>query len=216
MKLGDSRLSIMRSVTTHKSSRPCHGRHWGANPEQRKAKRNMRNRVTAALAAGAMALLGAVAFTPTAAAHDATVVVDQAAAAAGGARSSGKPARADMAESTEALSVTFYRVPADGRVNCHGYIGTFKVGSDVMVVDWDTTGVECFGVAPNRTIWHTWAGTGGWKTMPGNGRADDTWGAWENASTGARGVEVYVASGPSIWCQGYSRSGGWAGRWYQC
>jgi hypothetical protein len=171
--------------------------------------------------AGMVALTaGMVAMAPVSAdaaesGASATVIAVQAAASTNdGAGFSDKRASAGLAE--PAATLRFVPVPADGKVNCHGYIGTFKVGSDVMVVDWDTTGVECFGVAPNRTIWHAWAGAGSWKTMPGNGRADDTWGAAENSSTGSRGVAVYVASSSSFWCQNYSRSGGWAGSWYQC
>jgi hypothetical protein len=108
-------------------------------------------------------------------------------------------------------------VPAGGKVNCYGYIGTFKAGTEVMVVDWATSSDECFGIAPNRTIWHAWPGSGGWKLMPGNGRADFVYPAIvENLTTGYRGVSVFVSANSSLWCQNYNRSGGWTASWYRC
>jgi hypothetical protein len=81
---------------------------------------------------------------------------------------------------------------------CFGYTGTFKDGSEVMIVGWSTTQAECFGVAPDRTVWHVWPASGGWKLMPGNGRADDTGTIWiENTATGARTFAVRVEA-----CQG--------------
>ena len=53
---------------------------------------------------------------------------------------------------------------------CFGYTGDLNEYG-TSVVDWAYGPDECFGVAPSGTIWHTWAGAGGWKEMPGNGRA---------------------------------------------
>jgi len=118
----------------------------------------------------------------------------------------------------------FTKVPVSGGVgtlsyneSCFGYTGTFKDGSDVMRVDWEDAGTgvdECFGVAPNRTIWHAWSGSGGWKEMPNNGRADDTWVPYYSVD-GRRGVSVYVASSNSIWCSTRNAGPGW-GAWFQC
>jgi hypothetical protein len=109
-------------------------------------------------------------------------------------------------------------VPADGRVSCYGYYGTFKVGSDVIVVDWATTSNnECFGIATDRTIWHAWQGSGGWKRMPGNGHADDTWGIAENSGTGERVIIVEIPGAPRpYWCQNYTPATNWTGIWYAC
>jgi hypothetical protein len=106
-------------------------------------------------------------------------------------------------------------VPANGRVNCYGYYGTFKTGTYVMVVDWVTTSDECFGIAPDRTIWHAWPGSGGWRQMPGNGRADHMYTGIVEWSDGVRTVPVFVSSG-SYWCQNYYPGSGWEGVWYRC
>jgi hypothetical protein len=106
-------------------------------------------------------------------------------------------------------------VPANGRVNCFGYYGTFRTGTYVMVVDWVTSTQECFGIAPDRTIWHTWPGAGGWKVMPGNGRADHMYTKIREWDNGARTIRVFVASG-SYWCQDYRPGIAWDGDWYRC
>jgi hypothetical protein len=100
---------------------------------------------------------------------------------------------------------------------CFGYTGTFKTGSTVMLVDWEDAGTgtdECFGIAPNRTIWHAWPGSGGWKQMPNNGRADDTWAPYYS-SDGRRGVSVYVSGSSSRWCSTRNFGPGW-GAWFRC
>lgn len=100
---------------------------------------------------------------------------------------------------------------------CFGYTGTFKDGSYILAVDWEDAGTgtdECFGIAPGRTIWHAWPGSGGWKQMPNNGRADDTWTAYYS-NDGRRGVSVYVAGSNSIWCSTRNAGPGW-GAWFRC
>lgn len=93
-----------------------------------------------------------------------------------------------------------------------GHTGTFKCSSDVMEVNWYNSGrIEYFGVAPNRTIWHSWA-TSGWTVMPNNGLADEMDGAWVTSGT-VRTVRVYV-SGSGRWCIRDSGSG-WGG-WWKC
>jgi hypothetical protein len=58
--------------------------------------------------------------------------------------------------------------------NCFGYWGTFKSGSHVRWADWDGNGIgdECFGISPDRRIYHAWWGHP-WVEMPNGGRADD-------------------------------------------
>lgn len=116
--------------------------------------------------------------------------------------------------------VTKIPVSSGGRgfdYSCFGYTGTFKDGSTILLVDWEDAGTgtdECFGVAPGRTIWHAWPGSGGWKQMPNNGRADDTWGAYYSAD-GRRGVQVYVAGSNSVFCSTRNAGPGW-GAWFRC
>lgn len=77
-----------------------------------------------------------------------------------------------------------------GYKSCHKYT--------VMDVDWDgnDTRDETFVIAPNREIWHIWAKAGGWKEMPGNGRADTFRGVAKSGKL--RCVEVNV-KGAGIW-----------------
>jgi hypothetical protein len=107
-------------------------------------------------------------------------------------------------------------VPANGRVSCYGYYGTFKTGTYVMVVDWVTSSDECFGIAPDRTIWHAWPNSGGWKRMPGNGHADHMYTGIAEWSDGVRAVPVFVSSNGTYWCQNYYPTTGWTGDWYLC
>jgi hypothetical protein len=96
-------------------------------------------------------------------------------------------------------------------------VGDFKEGTTINRVDWDGNGTvdECFGIAPNRTIWHEWATSNGWVQMPGNGRADDMLPPqWPGA--GKRRVVVYVANPRSHWFQDFVPGSGWTGRWNRC
>ncbi|MFD8497838.1 hypothetical protein [Amycolatopsis sp. NPDC059657] len=105
----------------------------------------------------------------------------------------------------------------NGRVSCAGYYGTFKAGSYAMVATWDNSGdaYECFGIATDRTIWHAWPGSGGWKPMPGNGHADDAYSIYQDSFR--RIVMVAIPNAPRpLWCQDYTRSTGWTGKWYEC
>jgi len=76
------------------------------------------------------------------------------------------------------------------------------VSGEIGTADYRAT---CFGISPNRTIWHTWPGAGGWKLMPGNGHADDTGTAFAESAAGSRIVSVWVYGGTGNWCQNYSR-----------
>ena len=77
--------------------------------------------------------------------------------------------------------------------NCFNRVGNFRGGTQILVVDWDANGSsdECFGIAPNRAIYHAWPRSDGWDPMPNNGRADDTVGA-DITSGGYRRVVVHV------------------------
>jgi hypothetical protein len=166
-------------------------------------RRAVRN---AAAAAGIALTMALALVTPAAADTNGGALVD-------GGRASAAPARP---ASTNATILNRQLVTGNGKVNCYNYIGTFKLGTYVVVVDWQaSTSDECFGIAPDRTIWHAWPGSGGWKPMPGSGHADYISTIWDNAA-GDRQVGVLVTSNSSLWCQDYSRSGGWAGSWYRC
>jgi hypothetical protein len=92
-----------------------------------------------------------------------------------------------------------------------GYTGTMRCGTLPLRCDWDNNGTidEVFVIAPSRTIWHAWPGSGGWKEMPNNGSADNTWKCYRKGK-GQRQVEVWTSS-PNVWYSYYS--GGWQG-WY--
>ena len=96
-------------------------------------------------------------------------------------------------------------------------IGDFKAGSDVLAIDWDRNGTvdECFGIAPDRSIWHEWASSNGWVRMPGGGLADNMLPPQVSAS-GIRRVVVYVANPWSHWYQDFVPGSGWTGHWGRC
>ncbi|MFE3200163.1 hypothetical protein [Embleya sp. NPDC059237] len=89
-----------------------------------------------------------------------------------------------------------------------GYKGTAKCNT-TMDVDWDGNGStdETFVIAPDRTIWHTWKAAGAWKEMPGNGRADDTYGV---ATIGTKYRDVFVLAGGTVYCSAHF-NGSWHG-----
>ncbi|MET9427898.1 MULTISPECIES: hypothetical protein [unclassified Streptomyces] len=87
-------------------------------------------------------------------------------------------------------------------IKAFGYQGYYKCGTDVWkgYIDWNDDGRtdEVFVIAPDRTIWHTWKKAGGWKVMPGNGRADNMVGE-NHVGGGRRCVVVYVNKGYHYW-----------------
>lgn len=89
--------------------------------------------------------------------------------------------------------------PASMTYECFGYTGTFMAGTKIIKADWNSDGNpdECFGVAPNRHIYHSWPGRS-WVEMPNNGRADDM-GGYGIDYLGHRFVMVWVASEQRIW-----------------
>ena len=116
--------------------------------------------------------------------------------------------------STDATIWHLTAVPDGGRVSCFGYYGTFLAGSHVLVVNWYHTSAECFGIATDHTIWHTWIGSGGWQRMPGGGHADDVRRPEEEGPDGYKGVVVWAASNNTLWEQDYYPGTGWTGDWY--
>ena len=92
------------------------------------------------------------------------------------------------------------------------HTGYYRCGSSPMDAEWDAGNSvdETFVIGPNRHIYHIWANSGGWKEMPGNGRADDTYSYdW---SDGYRTVAVFV--GEAKWCTQY-RHHQWTA-WHRC
>ncbi|KOX21232.1 hypothetical protein ADK67_27675 [Saccharothrix sp. NRRL B-16348] len=126
------------------------------------------------------------------------------------------------AQASDAIELAPYQlitVPANGRVSCFNYGGTFKVGTYVYKVDWATTSDECFGIGPDRKIWHAWPNSGGWKQMPGGGYADHIATPFlENTDPRSkyRRLAVYTQSSNTFWCQDYILPAGWDGIWYAC
>ncbi|WP_069173658.1 hypothetical protein [Streptomyces griseus] len=97
-------------------------------------------------------------------------------------------------------------------VKAWGYRGHYRCGTDLKAgyIDWNRDGRtdEVFVIAPNRHIWHTWKNAGGWKEMPGNGRADDMVG---DNGTGSprRCVIVYVIKKGYRYYQNCHYNGTW-------
>ncbi len=131
----------------------------------------------------------------------ATALVSPASATADG--SGPQPSVEEVTSSTAAASFTD---------TCFGYTGTFKSGTHILRVDWQLDGSidECFGVAPNRTIWHAWRNSGAWREMPNHGLADDMYG-WSRDSAGRR-VKVWV-NFSGTWCSTFTSS--WQ-PWVRC
>ena len=84
---------------------------------------------------------------------------------------------------------------------CFNAEGTFRAGSRILAVDWNDDGRwdECFGIAPDRRIYHAWPNSVGWDPMPNDGRADDVHQAflWQGLY---RTVQVIVAVDHSQYC----------------
>jgi hypothetical protein len=97
-------------------------------------------------------------------------------------------------------------------VTVYGYRGTLLCGATALEIEWSPGRLEFFGIATDRSIWHVWPNSRGWKVMPGNGHADDMYDGWWEGS--ARRVFVHVNSNDSYW---YSDDAGpgWNGwhRW---
>ncbi len=152
--------------------------------------------VTAAVLTGAMLATGS-------AAHAAVTVADSGSAAGAAAPYA---TRITAPEGVGTMS---------WRTSCFGYTGTFRDGTEVLGFNYDLTGPieECFGIAPDRTIWHAWPNSGGWKQMPNNGRADHVI-DWYKEGDGRVGVIVYVNS-VGYYCSLRNHGPGWGG-WFRC
>lgn len=96
----------------------------------------------------------------------------------------------------------------------YGYTGTFRDGTRILDVNWGGNRLESFGIAPDRTIWHAWPGSGHWHEMPHNGRADAVTGASYSRTGPGRIVDVAV-NGVGFFCSNDGGTGRW-GRWYNC
>ncbi|MCM6776531.1 hypothetical protein NDR87_21545 [Nocardia sp. CDC159] len=83
------------------------------------------------------------------------------------------------------------------RCEKYGYVGYFKHPcSKIRSTNWWNTGrLESFGIAPDRTIWHAWPGSGGWREMPHNGRADEVVKAIAHSDRRTRTVVVRISNG---------------------
>jgi hypothetical protein len=64
---------------------------------------------------------------------------------------------------------------ANFQATCFGQTGTFKSGTHIVVAYWDYDNYydECFGISPDRRIYHAWRASPRWLEMPHNGRADN-------------------------------------------
>ena len=119
------------------------------------------------------------------------------------------------------LGTFFLAAPAEAAdsfdYTCFGYTGNFKGGSHISRPDWTGDGKvdECFGVAPNRKIYHAWSGHS-WVEMPNNGRADDMVGYYLDRFEGIRDIIVKISSGDQYRSQYIITSGqSWQG-WDHC
>lgn len=127
------------------------------------------------------------------------------------------PAAASVAPAAKPAAVQstdyhFTAVPANHRASCYGYYGTFRGGTFILVVNWVHSSDECFGISTDRTIWHAWPGSGGWKKMAGNGLADDVAYPINEGANGSKGVVVWV-DGNRYLVQRYALPLGWTGEW---
>ena len=98
--------------------------------------------------------------------------------------------------------------------DCFGRVGILKANTFVVVVDWERNGTwdECFGIAPDRTIYHAWTNSVGWQQMPNNGKAD-------NANTaflyqGRYHTVKVIVNGVGFYCTSLI-NGAW-GPWGRC
>jgi hypothetical protein len=130
-----------------------------------------------------------------------------------GAPASAAPAhQAGQLTSTKVVALSSKSVTPNIAYSCFGYTGNFKSDRPVEA-DWNGDGVadECFGISPGRNIYHAWPGSGGWKVMPNNGKADYV--SDVGFLDGYRTVVVLVASTGNFYCS--SLIGTWQ-PWWNC
>jgi hypothetical protein len=113
-----------------------------------------------------------------------------------------------------AASAVASAAPATMKYECFGYTGTFIAHTRITKADWNDDGNpdECFGIAPNRHIYHSWPGHP-WVEMPNNGLADNTSG-WDHLYGGGREIIVLV-QGKGKYCSDWLPGDGWHS-WFNC
>jgi hypothetical protein len=94
--------------------------------------------------------------------------------------------------------------------SCFGQEGRFKDGTRVLRADWTNDGLvdECFGIAPNRHVYHAWRTSTRWTEMLHGGLADHMCWTTFQASSGWRAVYVKV-NGKGVYLSEFLPSGGW-------
>jgi hypothetical protein len=97
---------------------------------------------------------------------------------------------------------------------CFNQEGHFRLGTSVIKVDWTSNGSfdECFGIAPDRRIYHAWPNSVGWDPMPNNGLADIVDIAFP--VSGNHTISVFVYSNNKDYCSTLAQ-GAWT-PWYIC
>lgn len=119
------------------------------------------------------------------------------------------PAAAAAETRAAADTVVWYQprynsIPAEAAYTgeCFGREGRFKGGAFILKVDWnrDKRWDECFGISPDRQIFHAWPSSVGWDPMPHGGRADNTHSAFlyqgrhHTITVQVKGVGYYCSS----------------------
>jgi hypothetical protein len=108
-------------------------------------------------------------------------------------------AASPLPASAAAATYQSFPLKPNNHFTCFGYEGTFLKDSRVMTVQWYGGATnECFGIAPDRSIWHVWEGSGGWKPMPNGGLADNTIRAFSSSNPYTRYIQVCVL-GSGTW-----------------
>jgi hypothetical protein len=134
----------------------------------------------------------------------AAVVVGTGVAVPANAAISGGTALTVQAAEVQRAACPGTPVPPEDAFDYHN--GCKMSNTDLTTCPWP----ENFVVAPDRTIWHVWPGSGGWKEMPNHGLADNTWNCYVNGN-GQHQVEVCLSDGRVFYSY---LSGGWR-RWAQ-
>jgi len=103
-------------------------------------------------------------------------------------------------------------------------VGTFHKKTSIELVDWQGENSspsgryhvgydDAFGIAPDRTIWHSAYGTNGWQEMMNGSKpafADQMWAA--TIENGRHTVVVEVTTGvsqPQLWYSEQNSNGNW-------
>jgi hypothetical protein len=105
---------------------------------------------------------------------------------------------------------------ASCKITRFGYVGYRICSPETTIIDnpwWHDTAKESFVIGSDHAVWHSWPGSGGWKSMGGGALADGTadLDAWYNGKD-HRTVGVY---GPDYhwWCS-VLKGTKWSG-WYR-